>query len=190
MTVFLYILWLVSIPYATIPLFWLTIHPFADRWRAKRGRVMPLVIVCWVGCWVLAGVATWPLMPERVHTTYLSWLPALICFFAGTRIYRGISKDFDRPKVIGQAELKPGEHEQKLVVSGMHGRMRHPFYAAHLLMLTGFTLGGGLKAQVVLLGFALLTGWFMLRSEERELEQRFGDAYREYRKTVPALRFY
>lgn len=190
MTVFLYMLWLISIPYATVPIFWLTIHPFVEKWRAQRGKVMPLVLVIWMGCWVLAGFATWPLMPERVHTTYWSWLPALLCFFAGTRIYRGVSKDFDRAKVIGQAELKPGEHPQTVVTTGMHGRMRHPFYAAHLLMLTGFTLGGGLKAQVVLLGFALLTGFVMVRTEETELEQRFGDAYREYKKKVPAIRFF
>jgi len=42
-------------------------------------------------------------------------------------------------------------------------------------------------ALYVLLAFALATGFFMIRIEDRELEARFGEAYREYRARVPAV---
>jgi protein-S-isoprenylcysteine O-methyltransferase Ste14 len=35
--------------------------------------------------------------------------------------------------------------------------------------------------------FAVITGAFMIRSEERELEARFGEEYREYQRRVPAI---
>jgi len=35
--------------------------------------------------------------------------------------------------------------------------------------------------------FAVVTGAFMIRLEERELEQRFGEEYRKYREGVPAV---
>jgi protein-S-isoprenylcysteine O-methyltransferase Ste14 len=35
--------------------------------------------------------------------------------------------------------------------------------------------------------FAILTGFFMIRSEERELAERFGELYERYRRSVPAL---
>ncbi len=53
-------------------------------------------------------------------------------------------------------------------------------------MLLAWTLGSG---EVVLYGltiFALLTGWPMIRQEEAELERRFGDEYRAYKRAVPA----
>ena len=33
--------------------------------------------------------------------------------------------------------------------------------------------------------FAVITGALMIRVEDRELEARFGEAYREYRASVP-----
>jgi hypothetical protein len=30
------IAWLACVVHSTIPAFWLMIHPFADRWRARR----------------------------------------------------------------------------------------------------------------------------------------------------------
>jgi protein-S-isoprenylcysteine O-methyltransferase Ste14 len=33
----------------------------------------------------------------------------------------------------------------------------------------------------------MVTGAVMIRLEDKELEQRFGDEYREYRRKVPAL---
>jgi protein-S-isoprenylcysteine O-methyltransferase Ste14 len=53
-------------------------------------------------------------------------------------------------------------------------------------MLLAWTVGSG---EVVLYGltiFALLTGWPMIRQEEAELEDRFGEEYRAYKRAVPA----
>jgi protein-S-isoprenylcysteine O-methyltransferase Ste14 len=39
----------------------------------------------------------------------------------------------------------------------------------------------------VLTGFAVITGAIMIRLEDKELEERFGESYREYRARVPAF---
>ena len=39
----------------------------------------------------------------------------------------------------------------------------------------------------VLIVFAAATGVIMIRLEDKELEQRFGEEYRRYRNHVPAL---
>jgi protein-S-isoprenylcysteine O-methyltransferase Ste14 len=39
----------------------------------------------------------------------------------------------------------------------------------------------------VLTGFAVATGMIMVRREDRELEQRFGERYRAYRQKVPSV---
>jgi len=53
-------------------------------------------------------------------------------------------------------------------------------------MLT-WSVGTGLAVCYGLTAFALVTGAIMIRLEDRELEQRFGEAYREYRRKVPAV---
>jgi hypothetical protein len=65
--------------------------------------------------------------------------------------------------------------------------VRHPIYLGHLLMLLGWSLGSGLAVLYALTAFAIVTGALMIRWEERELERRFGQQYREYKRRVPAI---
>jgi protein-S-isoprenylcysteine O-methyltransferase Ste14 len=66
--------------------------------------------------------------------------------------------------------------------------MRHPIYIAHLAVLTGLTVGSGLTVNFALLAVSVLCTFpLMIRAEERELEKRFGAAWREYREKVPLI---
>jgi protein-S-isoprenylcysteine O-methyltransferase Ste14 len=53
--------------------------------------------------------------------------------------------------------------------------------------LAGWTIGSGLVTVYALTLFAILTGYFMVRAEEQELEARFGDEYRRYRQRTAAM---
>jgi protein-S-isoprenylcysteine O-methyltransferase Ste14 len=65
--------------------------------------------------------------------------------------------------------------------------VRHPIYLAHLCELLGWSIGTGLVDVYALTAFAVITGAVMIRLEDRELEERFGEPYREYCRTVPAV---
>ena len=106
---------------------------------------------------------------------------------AGLSIYRSASQGFDKGKVSGLAELEPDRHNQKLVITGIHAQVRHPIYLGHLCEVFGWTLGTGLLALCAMLVFAVATGAVMIRKEDAELEERFGELYRDYRMRVPAL---
>src|SRR5262249_11504009 len=89
-----------------------------------------------------------------------------------------------------RAELRPDEHDPRLVTTGLHTRMRHPIYFAHLAIFTGWTIGSGLIVNFVLLAVsALITFPLMIWLEERELEKRFGQSYRDYKARVPLIPF-
>ena len=104
------------------------------------------------------------------------------------RTYRKIRSGFGFSRLMGQAELRPEKHRHGLNTEGLHGRMRHPIYVAHLGMLAGWTVGSGLLIDYLLLGIsAFCTFPWMIWLEERELEKRFGPDYREYKKRVPLL---
>jgi protein-S-isoprenylcysteine O-methyltransferase Ste14 len=116
------------------------------------------------------------------------WLPALVLLAWGVATYRRIAGEFGGHKFSGEAELRPQEHAQELVTSGLHAKMRHPIYFAHLCGLMGWTLGSGLAVNFFLLGINLFISFpLMIWMEERELERRFGQSFRDYRARVSLL---
>ena len=132
--------------------------------------------------------ATWPWHSERLYSSPWMWAPATLLMIFGLRTYAGIRSGFGARKLSGEAELRPHEHAQELVTTGLHARMRHPIYFAHLINMAGWSLGSGLLVCFALLAISALgTFPLMVWIEERELVIRFGPSYREYQRKVPLL---
>jgi hypothetical protein len=78
--------------------------------------------------------------------------------------------------------------ERVLATGGPYRLIRNPlFVGSFLLGLGGVVAGGSWPFLVV---FLLFFGWTYsrtLEAEERTLEDTFGEAYREYRASVPAF---
>lgn len=178
--------WLVVIVYATIPPFWLAIHPFTRFWRSWR-KPLPLIGVVWAAMWVLAGLLTARWRHATLYATPLSWIPGVALLLAAWWTYAHAKRDFSTDQVIGRSELQPERHEQRLVTTGLRARVRHPLYLGHLLSMLGWTIGTGTAANYLLSAFAIVTGAWMIRTEEHELVARFGDEYRDYQRRVPAI---
>jgi len=53
--------------------------------------------------------------------------------------------------------------------------------------MLAWSTGTGLVVCWLLTAFAIATGAVMIRMEDKELEQRFGEEYKRYRATVPAV---
>jgi protein-S-isoprenylcysteine O-methyltransferase Ste14 len=192
--------WLVCGIYATIPLFWLIIHPFADFWRKRFRAPLKVVTPIWILLWILAWTATYPwgiatLVPHPYREAIgwggwgLNWISlAAIPFWSLTFfIYFGGQRHFSLNQVIGRTELESDRHEQRLVTTGLHARMRHPLYFGHLCTMLGWLALAQTRAVLALLIWAIATGALMIRAEDAELERRFGEPFREYRKRVPAV---
>jgi hypothetical protein len=178
--------WMVSVVYSSIPLFWFAIHPFAGPWRRMNRSPYLLLLPIWAVIIFALGWLTSPWRSLRLYSSPWMWAPALVLLALGFRTYARIRSEFGAHKLSGEAELRPDEHAQELVTTGLHARMRHPIYIAHLANLTGWTVGSGLLVAYVLLAVSLiLTFPLMIWLEERELAARFGPSYREYKQTVP-----
>ncbi len=181
--------WFMGILYSSIPLFWFAIHPFADRWRKMSKSPYRALLPLWVIIILALACATWPWRSVQIYSQGWAWALALPFFALGLHTYAGIRSEFGR-KVTGEAELRPNEHEQQLVVTGLHARMRHPIYFAHLCNLAGWTMGSGLLVLFLLLTVSLiLTFPLMIWLEERELKKRFPQSYRDYKGAVPLISF-
>jgi len=186
----LHIPWTVSVLYTSIPLFWFAIHPFADRWRNMRRSPYRLLLPIWAVIILGLGWITWPWRLLRFYSMPWTWVPAAFLFWYGLKTYAAIRSEFGAHKLSGEVELRPQEHEQELVTTGLHSRMRHPIYVAHLANFTGWAIGSGLIVSFSLLAISgFITFPLMIWIEERELEKRFGQSFREYKTRVPLISF-
>lgn len=181
--------WLCCI-YASVPSFWLVIHPYAGEWRRRhheRRPVYKILVPLWVGVWVVLFALTFPLRGIVLYNAHWPWLVSVALLVTGLSLYAKARRGFSPLQLSGHHELQPAQHEQRLVVDGIRKRVRHPIYLGHLCEMLGWSIGTGMAACWVLTGFAIVTGFAMVRSEERELVGRFGDSYLEYQKNVPML---
>jgi protein-S-isoprenylcysteine O-methyltransferase Ste14 len=184
----LHIPWMASVLYGSIPLFWFAIHPFANGWRNMRRSPYLLLLPIWAVIIFALGWVTWPWRSVRIYSSPWMWAPAALLFWFGLRTYAGIRSGFGTHKLSGEAELRPREHAQELVTTGLHARMRHPIYVAHLANLAGWAIGSGLMVSVILLAVSALSTFpLMIWMEEHELEKRFGQRFREYKARVPLV---
>jgi protein-S-isoprenylcysteine O-methyltransferase Ste14 len=179
--------WILCCIYATIPAFWLMIHPRVDFWRSRPGSPYRVLLPVWVGMWIVFGLVTAPWRNLILYESRWTFLPALILFSVGIWIYGRSSTHFSLTHLSGLPELRSTQGHQQLITSGLHNRVRHPIYLGHFCEMLAWSLGTGLLVCYALTGFAIVTGAIMIRLEDKELELRFGQPYREYRARVPAI---
>ena len=182
--------WLACCIYATVPSFWIVIHPRANQWRErhqKRQPVYKILVPLWIGMWIACFALTYPLRGIALYRFRYSWAIA-ICFFAvGIFVYVKARRGFSPLQLSGHHEIQPERHEQRLVLTGVRQHVRHPIYLGHLLEMFAWSIGTGLLVCWALTVFAILTGIVMIRMEEKELTARFGEDYRAYQQRVPAI---
>ena len=73
----------------------------------------------------------------------------------------------------------------RLVTTGIYKYSRNPMYLAILMVLIGVSVYlGALSSILIILIFVIYINQFQIVPEERSLEQKFGDSYRQYAKGV------
>jgi len=178
--------WIVCSIYSTIPAFWLLIHPRAEYWRSRPHSPYKILLPIWFGMWALTAALTAPWRRALVYENHWLWIPAALLFCAGLILYKLSHAHFTLTQLGGLPELLPGQSQQ-LITSGIRARLRHPVYLAHLCELLAWSLATGLTVCWALTAWAIVTGIVMIRMEDEELENRFGEEYRSYKCQVPAL---
>lgn len=179
--------WLACVVYSTVPFFWLIIHPFADRWRARERSPYRVLVPAWLTMWTIVAAITLPFRNLAIYHTTWTWIPAGLLVALGFFIYSRSNQDFNAGQLVGLPEVHGSNREQHLATSGIRSRIRHPVYAAHLCEMAAWSVGTGLAVCWGLTAFTIAAGVLMIRTEDAELERRFGDAYRRYRDSVPAV---
>ncbi len=150
----------------------------SDAGETKPGRVLPPVflLAALIAMGALHELAPgtrliWP------PYTYLGWLP----FGAGVAAAVAVKRRFDR----AGTPIKPYEVSEHLVTDGLFSFSRNPVYLGMIAGLAGIVVVlGTLTPALVVPAFAYLIRTRFIALEERMLEDRFGDAYRDDSKRV------
>ena len=78
--------------------------------------------------------------------------------------------------------------DHELIRTGPYARVRHPIYLGLLLFLLAFVIAYGHWLQLVVAMPLYLAGTTIrTRVEDGLLERKFGDTFRDYRRSTPAL---
>lgn len=179
--------WVACVVYSTIPAFWFMIHPFAESWRARRGSPYFVLLPAWMGMWAIVALATRPWRQVSFYSAAWAWIPAASLFAGGFYLYAKSGKNFSAKQLGGLPEVHGGNRDLRLVTDGIRARVRHPVYLAHLCEMLAWSVGTGLVVCWGLTAFAIVTGAGMIWMEDEELEKRFGESFRAYRRAVPAV---
>ncbi len=180
------IAWVMCGIYATIPAYWLMVHPFAGRWRTARHKLAVLGPL-WVLMWCAAWAASFPWRNALLYHNPGTWVIAPLVWAVSVFMYVQGGRELTFMRLIGRHELESNPKQNILVTFGVHRMVRHPLYLGHFCTMLGFAAGAGTAACFGLFGFAVASGAVMVVYEERELHARFGPAWEEYCERTPAI---
>jgi protein-S-isoprenylcysteine O-methyltransferase Ste14 len=170
-------------------LFWFLIHPWARRWRRLGpARTYLIVLLVVIGLGAVLYRFRGPLLGEDLGTNWILIGIAGV-FYAITMWFEfQYWRQISIATLIGVTELsRTGNATGKLLRYGIYARLRHPRYASAGLGVIGNVLLINYVGLYILLPLVIPMGLWLLALEERELVERFGDAYRQYQREVPQL---
>jgi protein-S-isoprenylcysteine O-methyltransferase Ste14 len=160
-------------------------YPFLFRapWRQKRESITAALptrigLLCETAA---IAFAVWMHYPRTKPVAPPCLAAALVCAAMGIYLAFGAVKHLGK-----QFRIHAGlYHDHELVRSGPYALVRHPIYAALLMMLlaTIFILTPW-KWALVSVGLFILGTEIRVRAEDRLLAARFGAEFREYERRV------
>ena len=83
--------------------------------------------------------------------------------------------------------LYAAQREGRLATTGPYARLRHPQYAAFVVIMLGFLLMWPTLPTLVLFPILVVVYVRLARREEKEVVAEFGEAYARYAATTPAF---
>jgi protein-S-isoprenylcysteine O-methyltransferase Ste14 len=182
-----YIVALITIvPVPSAIIFWLLVHPNVRLWR-RLGPWLSYAILVTVS--VLIALAVYrlrgPILAIDFGANYLLMPFAAAAYALAVWVSVRVRRHLTFRMFVGVPELSGEEGGGRLLTEGLYGRIRHPRYVAVLLGLVAMALFANYLALYVLLVVAAPGLYAIVRLEEKELADRFGEEYAHYRARVP-----
>ena len=165
---------------------WYFIHPFSGFWRrlgpwVTYSILLVPVAISMYGVYLLRG----PLMAVDFGTSGLTILLGILVAGVGALIGLKRRRYLTTAILSGIPQLSEKQYPGTLLKEGIYGRVRHPRYMEVTFFVLSYALFGNFLAGYLAFILTLPALFLVVLMEERELEERFGDEWREYANQVP-----
>jgi protein-S-isoprenylcysteine O-methyltransferase Ste14 len=178
-----------------VPIYWFILHARVDFWRRHvRAGYWVAVIGAWGVCdWALYHFrpllfqrATFPAAPSFGTDIALIFMRSVgvVLIALDVLTLTSVEMELGGSRLVGHAELTG---KGQLATRGLYTRVRHPRYLAMMAGVLGGCLLVATQPMWIVGAVWLALVFAMIRLEEHELRLRFGSAYAEYSRRVPAL---
>ncbi len=169
-------------------LFWFVVHPFVPFWRrVGYGWAYTLGLTVVTGVAVTLFAMRDALLTVEFGTSAVTVAVGAPLIVSSSVLRRKWGKHLRLRTLWGLPELAPERHESRLLSDGIYARVRHPRYLEMLLGVAGWAFVSNYLAAYAVTVYTMVMLALLIPLEERELVQRFGPAYEDYRRRVPAL---
>jgi protein-S-isoprenylcysteine O-methyltransferase Ste14 len=167
-------------------LLWFFIHPFASFWR-KRGPVWTYTVLGFPMVALMLGLFRYRrvLLGRDFGTSYPLIGLALLLFAAAATIALRRKKMLTFGVLAGLPELSESKYPGKLLMEGPYAKVRHPRYIEIFLATLSYSLFANHLGTYILTVATIPVLYLIVLLEERELRERFGEAYIQYSEKVP-----
>lgn len=170
------------VAFLPIPIILLLLHGAINVWRKLGHATYRLAVAVWLIIGIVVIMLRDFLLMYAITFPFLLRVGSAAMVIGGFFLCMRAQQHLTLQRLIGMPEIVL-RMRQKLIVTGMYSRIRHPRYMGYFLILEGWFLISG-YIIFPLIALALL---LVIPLEERELAQRFGLAYCSYRENVPAF---
>lgn len=165
-----------------IPIYWFILHPFTNFWRRNiRAAFWFAGLFAWIVCAIFITIFRHQLVGKSTPSLFAALAGSLLIatdfillFYSG--------KYLGAKKLVGHAELS-GKSE--LTTSGLYKYVRHPRYTGMILAILGACILTNTKFVWLVASVWLACVLLSIFLEEREMQRRFGAAYKSYSENTP-----
>jgi len=170
-----------------VPLFWIPVHGLSKIFK-KLGLltyIMPLTT--WLPLAYFIYSQRDFLLQFKTGFPMTINIIGIVLLITGTLLHIWTGKLLGFWGLLGLPEIS-AKVRSGLVTEGAFSVIRHPTYLAHTLMFIGiFLMTEVIAVGIVTLVDFVLVNVIIIPLEDRELLDRFGEEYKDYKKKVPGF---
>ena len=89
--------------------------------------------------------------------------------------------------IYGWKEIHKARKQETLMVKGIYKYLRHPQYVGFLLITFGLNVMWLTIITLVMWPILLVLYWRLAKMEDRDMEEKFGEEFLEYKRKVPGF---